>query len=302
MKNTLYNFKKNQIVLYLLAFVSYSHCIEQNTFCAMFGKEPNSYSLHLESSGALEVDSNWVFPDSVMCEVSFDIPIWDVNYQLDVPADEDTIVLDGASFCTSFKSEPSHTELCIKPKIENVSLSSTSRNDLHFFKIDAKNTLKKFYGMKFKGRWNANLKGTQYTYNKSFDAIISGPCDPKRTIAEYCINKRSLQLVRELDYIPRYLFSSAKECNFCQKNYKENFSTSINYGNGKFVLSEDVLDKDCYDYIPKDAFEIPKSVKNLKSLSGKTLPVRIDSEIQSENSLRKDSYEFNIIVKGICGE
>lgn len=37
-------------------------------FCAEFGKDADEYSLHLVENVDLPPDSNWFFPDSVMCE------------------------------------------------------------------------------------------------------------------------------------------------------------------------------------------------------------------------------------------
>lgn len=290
----------NRTLLCMIFCVLGCHGDELVTFCAMYGNESNEYSLHLKNGGLLNVDSNWKFPDSILCEVSLGKPILNESYQLMAPVDDDSVDKAEACFCSSFNTIPSHTEWCFNLKIDSVSINPTSRADLRFFKMDARNTLPAFYGKKFKGKWEAKFQGTTYTYSKSFDAVVVGSCNSKNLIAEYCIEKRNLHLERELDYIPQHLFRGDDECDLCGDEYRESLTTSVNYGNGKFVPTKDILDKDCDDYVPKESFELPQSVKNVKSLYRKTLLVRIDAEIQNGGNLRKDSYEFNIRINGPC--
>ena len=112
--------------------------------------------------------------------------------------------------------------------------------------------------------------------------------------------KSRLVLEQEYDYIPRYIFALATECNVCNKEYRENISASIAFKKGKFTPVEGIMYKSCEDYSLKDAFLLPHSIKKEKSLYGKTLPMRIDAEIQSDSIHRKDYYDVNIRVSGPC--
>ena len=267
-------------------------------FCADFDKDSNEYSLHLVKNLNLDPDSNWVFPDSVVCAANTEGPIWDTEYSLDAPYDPDTSFIGR---CVALGVSLSKDTICIKPRIAKVNLDPTNRDVLHNHKYRAKETLKSYYGKRFNGHWKAQFRGTGFTYEKSFEAVIVGPCSKKGIVAEYCINEyHNLVLEKELDYIPRYIFASASECDFCNKNYKETITTGVDYGDGKFTLVEELLQKSCEDYVLYEYFRLPQNIKKEKSLYGKVLPVRINAEIQSDESHRKDYYDFKIRVKGPC--
>ena len=191
--------------------------------------------------------------------------------------------------------------ICIKPRIAKVNLDPTNRDVLQIHKYNAKETLKSYYGKRFNGHWKAQLRGTGFTYEKSFEAVIVGPCSKKGIVAEYCINEyHNLVLEKELDYIPRYIFASASECHFCNNKYKETITTGIDYGSGNFTPIEEMLYRSCEDYMFYENVRLPQNIKKEKSLYGKVLPVRIHAEIQSGESRRKDYYDFNIRVNGPC--
>ena len=131
--------------------------------------------------------------------------------------------------------------------------------------------------------------------------MIVGPCSKKGIVAEYCINEyHNLVLEKELDYIPRYIFASASECHFCNNKYKETITTGIDYGSGNFTPIEEMLYRSCEDYMFYENVRLPQNIKKETSLYGNVLPVRINAEIQSGESRRKDYYDFNIRVNGPC--
>jgi hypothetical protein len=268
-------------------------------FCAEFNKDSNEYSLHLVKNLNLEPESNWVFPDSVICNVYNGEPIWEIEYSLDAPYDSDSSAFIGG--CVALEATPSSNTLCLKPKIVKVNLNPINRDVLHIHKYRAKETLKSYYGKSFKGHWKAQLGGTGFTYEKSFEATIVGPCSKKEIVAEYCIDENHrLVLDKELDYIPRYIFAPATECHVCSENYKETTTTSVDYGNGKFTPVERVLYKSCEDYVLYEYFRLPQNLKKERFLYGKVLPVRINAEIQSGELRRKGYYDFRIRVNGPC--
>ena len=287
------------IALLVLASLCYSEGVAE--FCAVVNKDPDEYSLHLVKNLNLNPDSNWEFPDAVACATNTEGPIWNTEYSLDSPYD-----LDSSNFwggCVALDGSLSKDTICIKPRIAKVNLDPTNRDVLQIHKYNAKETLKSYYGKRFNGHWKAQLRGTGFTYEKSFEAVIVGPCSKKGIIAEYCINEyHNLVLEKELDYIPRYIFAPASECNFCNKNYKETITTSVDYGNGKFTPVEELLQKICEDYVFYEYFRLPQNIKKEKSLYGKVLPVRINAEIQNGESHRKDYYDFKIRISGPCKE
>ena len=270
-------------------------------FCAEFNKDSNEYSLHLVKNLNLEPESNWVFPDSVICNVYNGEPIWEIEYSLDAPYDSDSSAFIGG--CVALDATPSSNTLCLKPKIVKVNLNPINRDVLQIHKYNAKETLKSYYGKRFNGHWKAQLRGTGFTYEKSFEAVIVGPCSKKGIVAEYCINeKHHLVLDKELDYIPRYIFASASECHFCNNKYKETITTGIDYGSGNFTPIEEMLYRSCEDYMFYENVRLPQNIKKKKSLYGKVLPVRINAEIQSDSTHRKDHYDFKIRISGPCEE
>ena len=286
------------IALLVLASLCYSEGVAE--FCAVVNKNPDEYSLHLVKNLNLDSDSNWEFPDAVACATNSDESIWDTEYSLDAPYDPYTSFIGG---CVALDGSLSKDTICIKPRIAKVNLDPTNRDVLQIHKYNAKETLKSYYGKRFNGHWKAQLRGTGFTYEKSFEAVIVGPCSKKGIVAEYCINEyHNLVLEKELDYIPRYIFAPASECNFCNKNYKETITTSVDYGNGKFTPVEELLQKICEDYMFYEYFRLPQNIKKEKSLYGKVLPVRINAEIQNGESLRKDHYDFKIRISGPCKE
>lgn len=286
-----------RIYLFFLVIPCYSKGLAE--FCAEFNKDSNEYSLHLVKNLNLEPESNWVFPDSVICNVYNGEPIWEIEYSLDAPYDSDSSAFIGG--CVALDATPSSNTLCLKPKIVKVNLNPINRDVLHIHKYRSKETLKSYYGKSFKGHWKAQLEGTDFTYEKSFEAMIVGPCSKKQIVAEYCIDENHrLVLDKELDYIPRYIFASASDCHVCNENYKETTTTSVDYGTGRFIPVEGVLYKSCEDYVLYEYFLLPQNLKREKSLYGKVLPVRINAEIQSGESRRKDYYDFNIRVNGPC--
>ena len=272
-------------------------------FCAEFNKDSNEYSLHLVKNLNMDPDSNWVFPDSVNCSNNMDGPIWNTEYSLNAPHDSSEVELLGG--CVALDATPSSDSLCIKPKIVKVNLNPINRDVLHIHKYRAKETLKPYYGKSFKGHWKAQPGGTGFTYEKSFEATIVGPCSKKEIVAEYCIDENHrLVLDKELDYIPRYIFAPASECHFCNKKYRENISTSIAFKKGVFTPIEEMLYKSCEDYSLKESLRLPQNLKKERALYGKVLPVRINAEIQSGESRRKDYYDFKIKIsnfKNIAG-
>ena len=269
-------------------------------FCADYNKDSNEYSLHLVKNLNLEPDSNWEFPNSVICNVYNGEPIWEIEYSLNAPHDSSKVELLGG--CVALDETPSSDTLCLKPKIVIINLNPVNRDVLHIHKNNAKETLPFYYGKKFKGYWNAKLSGTSYAYGKQFEAVITGPCNMKKNIiAEYCVDHfHRLVLEQEYDYIPRYIFGPATECHFCNKKYRENISASIAFKKGKFTPIEEMLYKSCEDYVFYEHFLLPQSIKKEKALYGKVLPVRINAEIQSGESHRKDYYDFRIRVNGPC--
>lgn len=286
-----------RIYLFFLVIPCYSKGLAE--FCAEFNKDSNEYSLHLVKNLNMDPDSNWVFPDSVNCSNNMDGPIWNTEYSLDAPYDSDSSDFIGG--CVALDATPSSNTLCLKPKIVKVNLNPINRDVLHIHKYRAKETLKPYYGKSFKGHWKAQLGGTGFTYEKSFEATIVGPCSKKQIVAEYCIDeKHHLVLDKELDYIPRYIFASASDCHVCNENYKETTTTSVDYGTGRFIPVEGVLYKSCEDYVLYEYFLLPQNLKKERALYGKVLPVRINAEIQSGESRRKDYYDFNIRVNGPC--
>ena len=286
------------IALLVLASLCYSEGVAE--FCAVVNKDPDEYSLHLVKNLNLNPDSNWEFPDAVACATNSDGSIWDTEYSLDAPYDPYTSFIGG---CVALDGSLSKDTICIKPRIAKVNLDSTNRDVLQIHKYNAKETLKSYYGKRFNGHWKAQLRGTGFTYEKSFEAVIVGPCSKKGIVAEYCINEyHNLVLEKELDYIPRYIFAPASECNFCNKKYKETITTSVDYGNGKFTPVEELLQKICEDYVFYEYFRLPQNIKKEKSLYGKVLPVRINAEIQNGESHRKDYYDFKIRISGPCKE
>ena len=261
-------------------------------FCAEFSKDSNEYSLHLIKNLNYTPDSNWVFPDSLVCSIN-------TEYSLDAPYDLDSSDFLGG--CVALADSPSSDTLCLNPKITKVNLDPANRDVLQIRKYSAKETLKSHYGKKFAGRWKAQLAGTSYTYEKIFKAVIVGPCSKKRIVAEYCVDEfRRLVLEKELDYIPRYIFASASECHFCNNKYKETITTGIDYGRGNFTPIEEMLYRSCEDYMFYENVRLPQNIKKEKSLYGKVLPVRINAEIQSDSTHRKDHYVFKIRVNGPC--
>lgn len=291
-----------RLVVFSFIFVSLCHGKGVAEFCAEFNKDSNQYSLHLQKNLNLEPDSNWIFPDSVICTTYNNEPIWEMGYSFDAPFDSSEEEFLGG--CASLDVRPSSENLCLKPKISVVNLDPVNRDVLHIHKNNAKGTLPFYYGKKIKGTWRANLAGTSYAYEKQFEAVIRGPCNVKKTIiAEYCVDQfHRLVLEQEFDYIPRYIFASATECHVCNKKYRENISTSVAFKKGEFAPVERMLYKSCEDYSLEEAFLLPKNVKMEKSLYGKILPIRIDAEIQSDSIHRKDYYNTNIRISGPCGE
>lgn len=271
-------------------------------FCAQFNKDSNEYSLHLVKNLNLKPDSNWVFPDSVLCDVYNGEPIWEIEYSLNVPHDSSEVELFGG--CVALDATPSSNTLCLKPKVVIINLNPVDRDVLHIHKKNAEETLSFYYGKKFKGYWSARLSGTSYVYGKQFEAVITGPCNmKKKIIADYCVDQfHRLVLEQEYDYIPRYIFAPATECHFCNKNYREKISASIAFKKSKFTPIEEMLYKSCEDYSLKESFPLPQSIKKEKSLYGKTFLMRIEAEIQSDNTHRKDYYDVNVRVSGPCKE
>ena len=286
--------------IYLFFLVTLCHSEGLVEFCAEYSKDSNEYSLHVVKNLNMEPDSSWVFPDSIVCTVYNGEPIWEIEYSLNAPHDSSEAEFIGG--CVTFDVTPSTDTLCLKPKIAIINLNPVNRDVLHIHKNNAKETLPFYYRKRFKGRWNAKLAGTSCVYEKRFEAVIIGSCNmKKKIIAEYCIDQfHRLVLEQEHDYIPRYIFALATECNVCNKEYSENISASIAFKKGKFTPVEGMMYKSCEDYSLKDAFLLPHSIKKEKSLYGKVLPVRIDAEIQSDSIHRKDYYDVNIRVSGPC--
>lgn len=290
----------SKVYLFFLVTLCYSEGLVE--FCAEYSKDSNEYSLHLVKNLNLEPDSSWEFPDSVVCTVYNGESIWEIEYSLNAPHDSSEAELLGG--CETFDVALSSDTLCLEPKIAVINLNPVNRDVLHIHKNNAKETLPLYYKKKFKGQWRARLSGTSYAYEKQFEAFITGPCNmKKKNIAEYCIDQfHRLVLEQEYDYIPRYIFAPATECFTCNKKYSENIFASIAFKKGKFTPVEEMMYKSCEDYSLKEAFLLPHSIKKEKSLYGKTLPMRIDAEIQSDSTHRKDYYDVNIRVSGPCKE
>lgn len=287
--------------IYLFFLVALCHSEGIAEFCADFDKDPNVYSLHLIKNLNLDPDSNWVFPDTITCTTDMEGPVWNTEYSLDAPYDLDSSDIMGG--CATFSPTLTRDTLCIKPRLVKVDLDPANRDVLQIHKYNAKETLKSHYGKKIAGRWKAQLAGTSYIYEKIFKAVIVGPCSKKRIVAEYCVDEfHRLVLEKELDYIPRYIFASASECHFCNNKYNETITTGIDYGNGNFAPIEKMLYKSCEDYMFYESFRLPQNLKKEKSLYGKVLAVRINAEIQSGESHRKDYYDFKIRISGPCEE
>ncbi len=288
--------------IYLFFLVTLCHSEGLVEFCAEYSKDSNEYSLHVVKNLNMEPDSSWVFPDSVVCTVYNGEPIWEIEYSLNAPHDSSEAEFIGG--CVTFDVTPSTDTLCLKPKIAIINLNPVNRDVLHIHKNNAKETLPFYYGKKFKGHWNAKLAGTSYVYEKRFEAVIIGSCNmKKKIIAEYCIDQfHRLVLEQEYDYIPRYIFALAIECNVCNKEYRENISASIAFQKGHFTPIEEMMYKNCEDYFLKESFLIPQGIKKEKPLYGKTLPIKLEAEIQSDSTHRKDSYDANIRVSGPCKE
>ena len=136
--------------------------------------------------------------------------------------------------------------------------------------------------------------------------------------AEFCVvvnkdpDEYSLHLVKNLNLDPdsNWEFPDAAVCTTdsdgpiwdieATKKYKETITTGIDYGSGNFTPIEEMLYRSCEDYMFYENVRLPQNIKKEKSLYGKVLPVRINAEIQSDSTHRKDHYDFKIRVNGPC--
>lgn len=267
-------------------------------FCADFDKDPNEYSLHLTKNLEFAPNINWELSDSTICTTNSDQFFLEANYTIDAPSDSSMAEFKGG--CVVFNNFTAENMTCINPKNVKINLAPSNRDILHIHKKNAKESLIPYYGKVINGKLKTKLPITSYIYETNFKAVIIGPCIKKRIVAEFCINKsHELVLEKELDYIPRYIFSTASECHFCNKNYKETLSFFIDFGNEKYIPLEDILHKRCEDYILHKNLKLPQAI-NKESFYNKDLSVRIDAKIEKNGSYSSDYYDFKIRINGPC--
>lgn len=269
-------------------------------FC-VDSRATDGYGLHLVKKGIIEPDSTWTYPDSAICTTHFGKPVWETEFVLDAPFD---LSSDNSHNCCgdSFESASYKDTLCRNLQMPKLEINPADRDKLYFHLKNVRESIVPHYWKPFKGLWKTKLKGSSYTYSKSFDAVIVGPCSKDRTIAEYCVDNKNnvLVLEKELDYIPRYIFPSAEACAYCDDGIRRMVATKLDYGKGFVSVEMGVFEKKGDDYLLKKFFYLPQKLKNKKSLYGKILPAKIVLEIQNGEKSYSEFFDFSIQVNGAC--
>ena len=198
------------IALLVLASLCYSEGVAE--FCAKFTSD-ESYELILTKNIEIPQNRKWNIPDSVSTgHCSF----WIYNYFIDAPQsieeDEfDLFMRKGGHICIS--TDHDETKGAVEP-LKRELVKGTSY--LGYTLTNAKESLKKYYGKKLKGKWTASLNESGIELSSNFLATITGECPEDSNIVEFCFRsakdssieleiKRNIEIDLLLSEINKYI-------------------------------------------------------------------------------------------------
>jgi hypothetical protein len=256
------------IVMVAFSSLSLAKSLE---FCAYIAENPDEYSLHQIIRGA-RYDEIIIQSDSLE-ENQYS----HFEHLFNVPQD----VLD------------SFTGGCVV-------LDGPNIEDFNFHLRNAKSKLKGYYGKTFEGKRLFYKKPFATPIEDNFKFTIKGECRNALTIAEYCFDEQSKRLykIRDLDYLPKYIFSSETET-FCKcKNYSEKLTSFIDLYPKDQIKTDSLLYKACDEYLLYDFVNVPHFPKKIDSTY--TLKVNVQAEIKIDTITTKKDFYFYIRLIGNC--
>lgn len=181
-----------------------------------------------------------------------------------------------------------------------VILDGSNIENFNFHLKNAKEKLKGYYGKTLKGKRLFYKEPSAAPVENSFKFTIKGECRDTLTIAEYCFDNQSKRLykIKDLDYLPKYIFSGETET-FCKcKKYNEKLTSFIDlYPKGQIKI-DSLLYKECDEYLLYDFAKAPHFPMIIDSTY--TLKVRTQAEIQIDSASTKKDFYFYIKLIGNC--
>lgn len=238
-------------------------------FCAFFAENANEYSLHPISNNDLISKS---FEASRTQERD---PL--IYFKFNAPSDSVDSLVGGCAM-----------------------LSGPPIVDFNFHLNNASKQLEAHYGKLLNGEVELYKKPSMKKKTKPFKFKINGKCKEQLIIAEYCVDKEEKRLYKDkdLDYLPKFMFSGIEQnwCN-CQK-YEEQVSTYIKTSDNKRLKVERFLDKGCDEYILSDFVNVPE-IQLFKDSVYKLL-VESQAEILIDSTITQRKFDFSIKINGNC--
>ena len=181
-----------------------------------------------------------------------------------------------------------------------VILDGPNIEDFNFYLRNAKSKLKGYYGKILEGRRLFYQDPSATPIEDNFKFTIKGECKNALTIAEYCFDNQTKRLykIRDLDYLPKYIFSGETET-FCKcKNYKEKLTSFIDIHPKAQIKIDSLLYKECDEYLLYDFVNAPYFPKNIDSTYA--LKVNVQAEIKIDTITTKKDFYFYIRLIGNC--
>ncbi|MDO4947240.1 hypothetical protein [Fibrobacter sp. UWH3] len=238
-------------------------------FCAYFAENPNEYSIH-------PVLNNDLISKSFGANYTSGKEPY-VHFKFDAPSDSLDSLMGG---CAVLGGPPVF--------------------DFNFHLNDASRKLETHYGAHLNGKVESFDMTTKKKKTKFFKFKIKGECQNNLVVAEYCVDKKGKRLykTKDLDYLPKFLFSGIENslCN-CKK-YVEQVTTYIRNPKNMLLVLEDFITKGCDEYVLTDFIDV--SDEYILNNSARQLLIENRAKIQIDSVTIDKKFDFVIKINGDC--
>ena len=315
---TLYT--RHNIFCFLLFNILATICYAENVaeFCATFSKDCNKYDLHLVNEVEITSDSNLAYPDSACCPYPNCEIKWNYTISLQSPRKTPSIIKGDwfrsprgllSSFHICFHCDSCEVrrpvpllEMKLNPLFQHSQLYENACKEL-----------KKYYGAEFLGKWNAQLKTTNISFEKKFTAKIVGECEKPQLLAEYCIDDNyTLHKTRIISYLSqKHLLDSFELESNGKYEYEKIMSIDLQEFGVHKIMSYNEQNNCKAKHVLWGGIRLPIPTKidlkhfldnktTIRKLYMKEFTERWDIKYVSNNKIVKDFDEYKIRVIGKC--
>ncbi|MFA6836265.1 MAG: hypothetical protein WCR04_07670 [Fibrobacteraceae bacterium] len=279
--------------------------------CAYYVDE-NDFELHSLNGLKFLPDSDWVYPDSIVCEKGHVCStFWETIFDVILPNNDTSHGFCDGLRIPHFAETKEIRHIAPIDEIELLQRRFFSKGRMPH----AQEYFRKHYGEKLKGITTTGIESyDKIKLKHELNVKLVGECGPL-VVDEYCISEKNgpeLLETQFVDFLPVTKFTGID----CSKGYKVIKRLELDFGDyGEKIMGPYTESSVCkktpairsnirlprYESIDLSNMASMRQ-KDLSPLYGKTIPVRWDAELQCGSSTIKKNGKYLIRIKGKCSE